>query len=104
MDIKQLIIKNINDNNIYNNVRINTLVYVLHFDKYKIIVDTNDNIDIEYIINHLSMDYICKLCIDRLLIFILENNQINYYDIELSTLYLLNMKNNIKYFNLILLD
>ncbi len=101
MDIKQLIINQIN---IYNNNRINTLIYVLHFDKYKIIVDTNDKINIEYIIKQLTIDYICKLCIDGLLIFIIENNQMNYYDIELSTLYLLNMKNNIKYFNLILLD
>ena len=39
-----------------------------------------------------------------MLIFIIENNQMKHYDIELPTLYLLNMKNNIKYFNLILLD
>ena len=108
MTIKQLIINRINQikqTNVYNNDSLYNLINVLYHDEYNFMVDTNYNLDIKYIISRLSLDNICKLCINRLLIFIIQDENIINYEIELTTLYLLNMKNNnIKYFNLILID
>ena len=108
MDIKKLIIEQINRiklNNSYNKNDLNYLQKILILKKYKIILNTNYNSDIEYIIKQLSMDHLCKLFIDGCLNFIIKDYKIEYYDVEIITLYLLNMKNcNLLYCNFILLD
>jgi len=83
---------------------INNMQKILTKDKYKIILNTNHFIDIEYLIKHLSLDHLCKLFIDGSINFIIDNNEIKYFDLDIITLYLLNMKKyNILYCNLILL-
>jgi len=107
MDIKHLIIDRIdrikfNSNNI-NEIR--QLNNILQLPKYKIIFETNSIINYGYIIDNLTMDNLCELFINGYLNFIINNNNIQLYNNDITILYLLNIKNhNYTYFSLILLD
>jgi hypothetical protein len=84
---------------------INYMQKILIRNKYKIILNTNHSIDIEYLIKYLSLDHLCKLFIDGSINFIIDNHKIKYFESDIIILYLLNMKkHNILYCNLILLD
>ncbi len=107
MDIKHLIIDRIDriKFNSYNINEIKQLNNILQLPKYKIIFETNSNINYKHIIDNLTMDNLCELFINGYLNFIINNNNIKLYNNDITILYLLNIKNhNYTYFSLILLD
>lgn len=107
MDIKHLIIDRIDriKSNSYNINEIRKLNNILRLPKYKIIFETNGNINYEYIVKNLTIDNLCELFINGYLHFIINNNNIQTYNNDITIIYLLNMKNhNYTYFSLILLD
>ena len=91
MNIKKLIINRIDQLNLSNN-NISNLKKILSLPKYNISLYTNDKSNIINIINQLTMDNICKLCIDGYINFIIYNNKIYYINVEINVILLCMMR------------
>jgi hypothetical protein len=109
MDIKNLIINQINKmmlNEINDKHDLNYLQMLLKSDKYMIIINALDSLNITNIVNQLSIDHLCRLLIDGHLDFTIFENKIKYHEtnqITLNSLYYIK-EYKFKYYNLILID
>jgi hypothetical protein len=105
MNVKKSITKQLDRLNISNNNNISNLTKILSMTKYNIILNTNYNLNIEYLIKQLTIDHICKLCIDGYLNFILLDNKLELYNIEIIAILLYKMRHtDTIYYNFILFD